>query len=372
MEEHLFTLALTRIRGLSQPMVLVLYKEFGSAKAVFDLLKCKDNLPPAVSPKLISILRNGEADAMKRAQEEVEFCSKSKIRILALNDDDYPARLKEIQDPPLVLFFLGNANLNAPRIISMVGTRRISEYGKSICHDFLPELKQSNPDTLVVSGLAYGVDIHAHRACLDANLPTVGILAHGLDMIYPSSHRTTAQQMLERGGLLTEYFSKTNPDKGNFVRRNRIVAGISEATVVVESADRGGALITANLAHEYNRDVFAFPGRINDQYSAGCNKLIAQQKACLITCAKDMTTALNWPESSALLQPRELSLFPEFTEDEARVCLALKGQTEGVHINKLVVDVNIPVGPLTALLFELEMKGVVKPLVGGRYKLLGL
>lgn len=370
MEEHLHVLALTRVRGLSQPMALTLYKELGSAKAVFDLLHSKEPLPPFVSPKLISILRAGATDALQRAREEVEFCTKGKIRILALNDDDYPARLKEIPDPPLVLFFLGNANLNAPRIISIVGTRRISEYGKSICHNFLPDLKRTNPDTLVVSGLAYGVDIHAHRASLESNLPTVGILAHGLDMIYPSLHRQTAQQMLEQGGLLTEYFSKTVPDKGNFVRRNRIVAGIAEATVVVESADRGGALITANLARDYDRDVFAFPGRLNDQYSAGCNKLIAQQKAALITCAKDMTTALNWPETSALLQPRELSLFPEFTDEEARVCLALKGSMEGVHINKLVVDLNIPVGKLTALLFELEMKGVVKPLVGGRYKLL--
>jgi DNA processing protein len=372
MEEHLLTLALTRIRGLSQPMALALYKELGSAKAVFDLLHQKENLPPLISPKLLGILRGGYDDALKRAQEEVEFCKKGNIRILALNDEDYPARLKEIQDPPLVLFFLGNANLNAPRVISIVGTRRISEYGKSICHDFLPELKQTNPDTLVVSGLAYGVDIHTHRACLASDLPTVGILAHGLDMIYPSLHRTTAQQMLKQGGLLTEYFSRTNPDKGNFVRRNRIVAGMSEATVVVESAEHGGALITANLAHDYNREVFAFPGRINDQFSAGCNKLIAQQKANLITCAKDMTTALNWPDTTSALLPRQPSLFPEFTEDEARVCLALKGNMEGVHINKLVVDVNIPVGPLTALLFELEMKGVVKALVGGRYKLLGL
>lgn len=372
MEEHLLTLTLTRIRGLSQPMALVLYKEFGSAKDVFDLLHQKENLPPLLSPKLVSILRNGYDEALKRAQEEVAFCEKGKIRILALNDEDYPARLKEIQDPPLVLFYLGNANLNAPRAISIVGTRRISEYGKSICHDFLPELKQRNPDTLVVSGLAYGVDIHVHRACLESDLPTVGILAHGLDMIYPSLHRTTAQQMLKQGGLLTEYFSKTNPDKGNFVRRNRIVAGISEATVVIESAEHGGALITANLAHGYGREVFAFPGRINDQFSAGCNKLISQQKANLITCAKDMTMSLNWPDTSLAHLPKESSLFPEFTEEEARVCLALKGNTEGVHINKLVVDVNIPVGPLTAMLFELEMKGVVKPLIGGRYKLLGL
>lgn len=372
MEEHLLTLALTRIRGLSQPMALSLYRELGSAQAVFDLLNNKESIPQQIPPKIISMLRDGYADALKRAQEEVAFCEKGKIRILALNDEDYPARLKETVDPPLVLFFLGNANLNAPRTISIVGTRRISEYGKSICQSFLPELKQTNPDTLIVSGLAYGVDIHVHRACLESNLPTVGILAHGLDMIYPSLHRDTARKMLAQGGLLTEYFSGTKPDKGNFVRRNRIVAGMSEATVVVESADRGGALITATIANDYNRDVFAFPGRINDQYSAGCNKLIAQQKATLITCAKDMTTALNWPNTSSTQEPRELSFFPEFTEDEARVCLALKGNMEGVHINKLVVDVNIPVGKLTALLFELEMKGVVKALVGGRYKLLEL
>ncbi len=370
MEEHLYCIALTRVRGLSQPMALTLYKELGSAKTVFDLLKQQECLPSYISPKIMGVLRDGEADALKRAKEEVDFCEKGKIQILALNDENYPARLKEIPDPPLVLFYLGNANLNAPRIISVVGTRKITEYGKSICHSFSSELKRLTPDTLVVSGLAYGVDIHAHRACLEANLPTVGILAHGLDLIYPSLHRNTAKQMLEHGGLLTEYLSGTKIDKGNFVRRNRIVAGISEATVVVESADRGGALITANLARDYDRDVFAFPGRLNDQYSAGCNKLIAQQKAALITSAKDMTTALNWPETAKLQEPRELSLFPEFTDEEARVCLALKGKTEGVHINILVVELNIPVGQLTAMLFELEMKGVVKALVGGRYKLL--
>ena len=370
MEEHLLTLALTRIRGLSQPMALSLYRELGSAKAVFDLLNNKESIPQQIPPKIIGMLRDGYADALKRAEEEVKFCEKGNIRILALNDEDYPARLKETADPPLALFFLGNANLNAPRIISIVGTRKITEYGKSICQNFLPELKRTNPDTLIVSGLAYGVDIHAHRASLESNLPTVGILAHGLDMIYPSLHRDTARKMLAQGGLLTEYFSGTKPDKGNFVRRNRIVAGMSEATVVIESADRGGALITANIARDYDREVFAFPGRINDPYSAGCNKLIADQKAALITCAKDMTMALNWPDTSSAQQPRELSLFPEFTDEEARVCLALKGSMEGVHINKLVVDLNIPVGNLTALLFELEMKGVVKPLVGGRYKLL--
>jgi DNA processing protein len=369
MEEHLLTLALTRIRGLSQPMALALYKELGSAKAVFDLLHQKENLPPLISPKLLGILRDGYDDALKRAQEEVEFCKKGNIRILALNDEDYPARLKEIQDPPLVLFFLGNANLNAPRVISIVGTRRISEYGKSICHDFLPELKQTNPDTLVVSGLAYGVDIHTHRACLASDLPTVGILAHGLDMIYPSLHRTTAQQMLKQGGLLTEYFSRTNPDKGNFVRRNRIVAGMSEATVVVESAEHGGALITANLAHDYNREVFAFPGRINDQFSAGCNKLIAQQKANLITCAKDITNHYNdrlavtkskFAQSEAIEEKRI-----ESTGIEAEIANVLTSEPQSMEEIAQQLPYNASEISTTLLMMELTGKVIAYP--GGKY-----
>ena len=362
-QETLSALTLVCLRGLSASMARCLYKKYESATLALEHL---DEVPARFRKKVLESL----SEAQERAKVELEFCKQKNIQVLIFSDDGYPARLRECEDAPLVLFYRGVANLNEKRIISVVGTRKISERGKSICQNFCKELATLIPDCVVVSGLAYGVDIHAHRASLEANLPTVGILAHGLDMIYPSLHRDTARKMLAQGGLLTEYFSGTKPDKGNFVRRNRIVAGMAEATVVVESADRGGALITANIARDYDREVFAFPGRINDPYSAGCNKLIADQKAALITCAKDMTMALNWPDTSSAQQPRELSLFPEFTDEEARVCLALKGNMEGIHINKLVVDLNIPVGQLTALLFELEMKEVVKALAGGRYKLL--
>lgn len=252
-EELKYALALTRLRGVSQNAALKLYDHYGTAQAVFENRK-------EVQGKVGEALADW-TEVLNWAEKELEFCEKNRIKVFLRHDEDYPARLNECDDAPLVFYYRGNANLNARHVISIVGTRRITEYGRTVCQTFLRDLQALSPECLVVSGLAYGVDIHAHRACLEAGLPTVGILAHGLDRIYPALHRTTAAQMLNHGGLLTEYPTMTIPDKGNFIRRNRIVAGLSEATVVVESAEHGGALVTANLAVGYNRDVFAFPGR---------------------------------------------------------------------------------------------------------------
>lgn len=369
-EEQLCSIALTRIKGVTQTVALHLVKSLGSAQKVFEPDAVKELVTQKTYDTLSAAINAGRVEAMERAAMELEFCEKKSIRVLPYNDDAYPYRLREIPDAPVALFYKGNADLNAQRVISIVGTRKISEYGKDICRTFLPKLKEIAPDVLILSGLAYGVDICAHRASLENDLPTVGILAHGLDRIYPSMHRDTAIKMLNQGGLLTEYMSQTNPDKGNFVRRNRIVAGMADATIVIESANKGGALITANLAMEYARDVFAFPGRINDEFSTGCNKLIAEQQASLITSAYDFAKAMNWDINRAENAVKQPTLFPVLTEDEEKIWNELSGKSEGITANMLCVSLNLPIHRVISTLSTMITNGWVKQLCGGRYKLL--
>ena len=361
MKEILNALALTRLRGLGSQSTLQLYRHYGSATKIYEHRS-------ELTGRAKSAMAYWD-EAMARAEAEVEFCEKKKISILLMNAPDYPQRLKECPDAPIALFYRGNADLNKIHTISVVGTRKISEYGKDICQNFITELSRILPDTLVVSGLAYGVDIHAHRACLQNSLQTVGVLAHGLDQIYPSLHRQTAEEMLHCGGLLTEYMTMTNPDKGNFVQRNRIVAGMTDATIVIESADKGGALITARLADDYHHDVFAFPGRLSDIYSKGCNMLIRDNQARLLTGASDFVEAMNWKTINTAAVPIQRELFPELSPQEEILCNLLK-TSETMGINQLVVMSNLPFQEVSSLLFEMEMKGVVKPLTGGRYRLL--
>jgi DNA processing protein len=269
-----------------------------------------------------------------------------------------------------VLHSLGNADLNARRIVSIVGTRHASEYGKALCENFVADLARFAPGTLIVSGLAYGIDVCAHRAALKAGLPTVGVLAHGLDRIYPGAHRATAKQMLENGGLLTEFMSGTEPFPSNFLQRNRIVAGMADATVVVESASKGGSLITASLALGYDRDCFAFPGRVNDQYSQGCNELVSRNRAALITSAYDFVEAMNWEVTASKKSATDLQteLFPDLSPDETAVMTALRENSDGLQVNQMVVQLNISINRLLPLLFEMEMKGLVKAVAGGCYR----
>lgn len=360
-DEQLYSIALTRIPGLGLIGIHKLVDALGSATAVFRNRKDLCELVPGISPKQIKALDCPEA--FRRAEEELLFTETNRIRCLTLTDEDYPSRLRECDDAPLVLYYRGNADLNALKIINIVGTRHATAYGQDICIRFLEELAAMLPEVLVVSGLAYGIDIHAHRAALANHLNTIGVLAHGLDRIYPSAHRKTAIEMLEQGGLLTEFMSGTNPDRQNFVRRNRIVAGMSDATIVVESADKGGALITAGVAGSYHRDCFAFPGRINDEFSAGCNQLIKSNQAALILSAKDFVETMGWSEDKEKTSstPRQRELFPDLSEEEEKVVGLLKSRPDGLQINTLVVDTNIPVNRMSALLFELEMKGVYLP-----------
>lgn len=353
--EETAALVLHLLPGLTQAAARELYRMKGSARAV---LAEADTLPP----KARAALGNAGAlqQALERARAEVDFCRENRIAVLPLNAPDYPARLAECKDAPLLLFYRGSAGLNARHVLSVVGTRRITEYGKRLCRELAADLKRLMPDTVVVSGLAYGVDIHTHRAALEAGLDTVGVLAHGLDRIYPSLHRATAAEMTAHGGLLTEYLTGTNPDKGNFVRRNRIVAGIADGTIVVESADKGGALITAHLAFDYDREVMAFPGRTSDACSAGCNKLIRTATAQLVTCGQDIMDCLMWqvpkPGDS---EPQQLRLFPEFTADEERILNALDAN-EARNLSRLMADTGIPIGVLTATLVQMEIKGWVR------------
>lgn len=369
-QEIIYTMALSRLPRLSSTNQRLLMLELGSATAVFENRNDLKQALPDASDKLVEAVRHMDGQ-LGRAEEELKFAIDKKIDCICFHDSAYPQRLKECPDAPILLFFKGNVSLNRSRMISIVGTRHCTEYGKDICRNFIQELSSLCPDAVIVSGLAYGVDIQAHRRALECGLPTIGVLAHGLDQIYPRMHRDTAIQMMSQGGLLTEFMSRTNADKVNFVRRNRIVAGICDATIVVESAEKGGALITADIASSYHRDVFAFPGRVNDPYSQGCNHLIRDSKAGLIESAQEFVEAMGWPCSHQEEKNGKscFELFPDLCEEEQRIVDCLR-QHDKLQINMLTVATNLPVHKLSAFLFNLEMKGIIKQLSGGMYRLL--
>jgi DNA processing protein len=301
-----------------------------------------------------------------RVEQEIVFMEKNNITPLFYLDSNYPKRLTYCEDAPVMLYYKGNADLNTTKVISIVGTRDATEYGKKICEKLIADLAEHH--VLIVSGLAYGIDICAHRAALDTNLPTVCALAHGLDRIYPSIHKATAQKMLENGGWLTDFTSNTNPDRENFPRRNRIVAGMADATVVIESKKNGGSLITADIANSYNRDVFAFPGRIDDECSEGCNNFIKQNKAALIQSAADLVYILGWEQAKTKKAPQQKQLFLELSADEELLVNALKGKSV-VSIDDLCFASKLPMSKVSALLLTLEFSGIVKSFPGKAYGL---
>lgn len=363
MSESEYLYLLSHMPGITYQMSRQLLQQYGSATAVFDN---RDALPE--SARLA--LEGHFATARERMEKEFAFCQNNGIRVLTWDAPDYPKRLRHTPEAPLVLFYKGRAQLNAKRAISIVGTRKISEYGKSVCQNLCREIKNLLPDCLVVSGLAYGVDIHAHRACLENSLPTVGVLAHGLDRIYPTLHLQTARCMMDGvGGLLTEYVTGTNPDKGNFVRRNRIVAGITDATLVVESAEKGGSLITARLANDYGRKVLAVPGRIYDPHSAGCNRLIRTGDALMLSSANDLLIAMGWEGAQAKVEER--SLFPEMdpnrTPLERDILTALQERDEWDK-NELARQLNVQAAEISMAAFTLEMDGLLIQMGGNRLR----
>ena len=371
-QETLNCMALTRLPYLSLAALHELYSRIGSATLIMEnRMNIRDILPDA-SPRLAAAFTDISA-AMHRAEAEYQWAQDNGVSIITLGDTSYPSRLATCPDSPTVLYSKGNANLNARRTIAVVGTRHCTLYGQDIIRQFMHDLRNLCPDVLVVSGLAYGVDINAHREALANGYPTVGVLAHGLDQIYPYVHHATATEMLANGGLLTEYMSQTTMSKGNFVQRNRIVAGLADATILVESAAKGGGLITVGIANDYHRDVFAFPGAVNAAYSQGCNNSIRNNEATLITCAEDFAKSMGWTDDAALSEAKkrgiERQFFPDLSDDERKVVDILQ-DNNNLQINILTVKSGIPVNKLTSLLFSLEMKGVIKTLAGGCYHLI--
>ena len=367
-EEIYYTLALTRMMGFNFQTALLLYRTLGGGKAVYEHRQDLGDVLSDATPRLRESMKNWD-EALKRAAAEMEFMQKGGIRALCLNDVDYPQRLSECDDAPIVLYYKGTADLNQRRVIDIVGTRHCTSYGQDLIKRFVSDLKRLLPDVLIVSGLAYGIDICAHRNALQQGFETVGVLAHGLDQIYPPRHRDDAIAMIRQGGLLTEYMSQTEALPNNFRQRNRIVAGMSDATILVESAYKGGGLITCRIAQEYGRDVFAFPGAVGMPASEGCNKIIRNNMAALITSAEDFLESIGWQTRAVRPEATERQLFPDLTDDEQRIVQLLQ-QTNDLQLNIMSVRANIPIGQLTALLFSLEMKGVVKPLAGGTYHLI--
>lgn len=370
--EIFYTMALTRLTNFNYQQALELYKAVGSAQLLYEYRNDIGDILKDCSPRLREALKDWD-EPMKRADFELKYMQEYGIRALTLMDDDYPQRLLECPDAPIVLYFTGNCDLNQTKIVSIVGTRQCTQYGQDLIRHFIADLHQHCPQVLIVSGLAYGVDIHAHRQALANGYETVGVLAHGLDQIYPYRHKDTAAEMLRHGGLLTEFMTQTNADKPNFVRRNRIVAGMADSTVIIESAAKGGGLITAEIAQSYDRSVFAFPGSVYAEFSQGCNHLIRDNGAGLITNADDFVRAMGWQDEAIRKQANadgiERNLFPDLSTEEQKI-VGLLQQTNDLQINILSVKTSIPIGQLSALLFQLEMKGIVKPLAGGMYHLL--
>ena len=303
-------------------------------------------------------------DILSRAEQEVEFIEKNGIRPLFYQDPDYPRRLLQCDDSPLMLYYKGKANLNAHRVVAIVGTRNITDYGKENCTQLVNDLVDE--EVLVVSGLAYGVDTTAHRTSVKAGIPTVGVMGNGFQQIYPAANKKLASEMLLNGGLLTECMNGTLPDRENFPRRNRIIAGMSDAVIVIESALKGGSLITADLANSYNRDVFAFPGRVMDIYSQGCNYLIRTNRAHLMESVANLRYVMRW-EQQKTLEERQTTIFREFSNEEKRI-MDCFGENSVVSLDDLIVDTELPTTKLASLLLNLEFDGIVMALPGKRYQ----
>lgn len=365
-DSRIYQIGLTMINGIGDVLARHLLDTVGDAEAIFNETPAALQKIPGISYTLAAEIKRPEV--LLRAEKELAFVDKNHIRSYYFADPDYPARLKECPDAPILFYFKGNANLNASHILSIVGTRKATDYGKSVTERFIKELAAYLPDTLIISGLAYGIDVCAHRNALHYHLPTVAVLAHGLDRIYPPLHRPTAVEMLREGGLLTDFPTGTIPNKSNFIRRNRIVAGLADATLVIESAEKGGSLVTADIAFSYGRDVFAFPGRIYDANSKGCHLLIRQNKAALVTSADDLISALCWDVNiSQAPVPRQTQIrFPHHPQHQRLI--ALLQENGEMHINQLAVELNLPVHQVSSLLFELEMDGLIRGLRGDRYQ----
>ncbi|HQQ93058.1 MAG TPA: DNA-processing protein DprA [Bacteroidia bacterium] len=361
----LYQIALTLIEGIGDVGAKNLLAYCGSAEEVFRQKKGQLQKIPGIGSVLASSVFNSKS-VFSRAEKEIRFIQKYKIKPVFFTNEDYPGRLKNCSDGPVLLYYKGNADLNAAKTVGVIGTRRPSEYGREMTEKLIQNLEGSG--ILVISGLAYGVDVLAHRKALEFGLQTVGVLGHGLDRIYPGSHAKTAKRMLEQGGLLTEFMSDTNPDAVNFPKRNRIVAGLCDALVVVESKRSGGSLITATIANSYNRDVFAFPGKAGEALSEGGNGLIKQNKASLIEHAEDLLYAMQWqPQEKPARKSGQIPLQVQLSDDE-RAVFGLFDTKPSMHMDEICLATSFPVSKVSTLLLQLEFSNLVKSKPGKMFE----
>ena len=365
-------LALTLLPGIGPQLTRQLMSYGSSAKNVFSLPPGKLRRIPGVGEATLKILTGpARGQALAQAEASLRKAEKEGVAILFYTSKQFPARLKLIPDAPVLLYYQGPADLNAPKAVAIVGTRQATEYGREQTEALVRGLVPHNP--LVVSGLAYGIDILAHRAALQEGLATVGVMATGLDVIYPAAHRKTAEKMRETGGLLTEFAFGTQPDRYNFPQRNRVIAGLADGTVVVEAAEKGGALITAELALSYDRDVLAVPGNVSSAASAGCNNLIKANKAALYSQPADLEQLLNW--DAALYQSGKFQPTPSYSPDDftgeefALVGVLAAAPGRELHIDELAWRAQQPIHTVASLLLTLEFSGVVRALPGKKFGL---
>jgi DNA processing protein len=361
----IYQIALSLIPGIGDINAKRLVAYCGGVEAIFTERKKALLKIPGIGEATVNSLITH--NAFPRAEKEIEFIEKYSIRHFFFLDEGYPLRLKQCVDSPLMLYYKGNVDINQPRIVSIVGTRRATEYGKRITHELIEGM--SSLGVLVISGLAYGIDTVAHKSALDLNLSTVAVLGHGLDRIYPALNRPLAGRIVRQGGLLTEFLSESNPDRENFPRRNRIVAGIADATIVIEAGIKGGALITAEIANSYNRDVFAVPGRIGDELSEGCNNLIRTNRAALIQTAADIRYIMNWDQKPIQAESVQHKLFIQLTSEEEKIIALLKQHGE-CAMDLISTETNIVPSKLASALLNLEFEGIVKCLPGKVFRLL--
>jgi len=364
-ENLAFKIAISLIPGIGSVTARNLIAYVGSVEGVFQ--EKEKNLMKIPGIGEVNAKRVVRQNVLERAKREVEFIRKNQIQTLFYLDENYPTRLKNCSDAPIILYFKGKADLNQSRIISVVGTRNATNYGKEICNELIGSFSEKSYPILVVSGLAYGIDVQTHKACLKHNVPTVGVFAHGLDTVYPALHAPIAARMLENGGLISDFPSETKIDRPNFLRRNRIIAGLADATIIVESAEKGGALVTADIANSYNRDVFAFPGRCTDVYSRGCNKIIKFNEAALIENAADIEKAMNWDIKTQSPRTVQTVLFQELTPEEQKLVDLLK---EGDRfVDEIAIETQLSMSKISTLLLGLEFKGIITSLPGKMYRL---
>lgn len=363
-----YRIAFSSLRSLTPALAGAVLDRVGSEENFFSLTESQLSAAMGFANRLFkSSVRD---EAIERARTETAFVESNSITTLYFRDPGYPRRLLECDDAPLMLYGLGDCNFNESRCISIVGTRHATAYGVEFVDRLVEGLSTLLPEKpIIVSGLAYGIDIAAHRAALSVGLPTVAVLAHGLSTIYPSQHRQVAVDMVRRNGmLLTDYHSSAPVHKGNFLARNRIIAGLADALIVVESASKGGALVTARLAAGYNRDVFALPGRISDKYSVGCNGLIANHIAGVITSAADLCEQMGWQTVSTDDQASQPSLFPQLSPEEEMIVDILTERGEA-SLPELSARIDMPTSRLMAMLIDMEFRSLLINIPGGRYRL---